>query len=143
MSTDAQLRLEGALKVVEWMRVKNREEGCEYDFDRLATDLHHSALIRWLCEGNEPLPHRPPVRFSRPHHQVVVDGRFEPRFVHLPWEGYTYLVVDQDGWNLIETKGNQDWIAAYKIGGTYEAPTWSEPWSIKRLDDGWIAERLP
>jgi hypothetical protein len=141
MPTDAQLRLEGAYKVVEWMRVRNQEGHGSYDVDGLKCDLDHSALLHWLCHGNEPLPERPPVRFSRPDHRAAQTGRFDPRSVDL-WPGQpSSLIVDQESWKLLETKGPEEWMAAHRVKSGNDS-AWSAPWSIRRDGDGWVAERL-
>lgn len=145
MPTDAQLRLEGAYSVVEWMRVRNRETGSTYDADGLKCDLDHSALLQWLCQGQPALEERPPVRFSRPDHRAAIDGLFYPTtVVHSPayyWRDF--LIVDQEAWKIIETKDATAWVAAYRTKSEPEA--WSGPWSVHAIDSapGWMAQRLP
>lgn len=138
MPTEYELRLEGVYKVIEWMQVRNREGLADHDADGLKCDLQHSSLIHWLCLGKEPLPERPPVRFSRPDHQAAVDGRFTlmiaPRLIH-----NGYLNVDQEAWKVLETRGANEWVAAYPIA----ASGWSAPWSVRRENNRWVAERLP
>lgn len=143
MPTDAQLRLEGAYKVIEWMRVRNQEGHGSYDVDGLKCDMDHSALLHWLCQGNESLQERPPVRLSRPDHHAAITGRFEPFRVDV-WPGDpSSLIVDQEAWKLLETKGPEEWVAAYRVGVEGNKSVWSEPWSIKRMNAHWVAERLP
>lgn len=140
MPTDAELRLEGAYKVVEWMRVRNEDGHCNYDFDGLKRDLKHSALIRWLCAGNDALDEPPPVRMSRPDHRAAVEGRFEPMEVWV-FAGDGSLTVDAEGWKMIEATGPDEWIAAYRV--KRDGSAWSAPWRVKRVEGGWLAERLP
>lgn len=138
MPTDTQLRLEGVYKVVEWMRIRTAEGYSEYDTAGLECDLRHSALIHWLCQGNEALAEAPPVRFSRPDHQAAVDGRFTPMEVCV-WKEGTSLIVDHDVWKVVEAKGPENWLASYKT--KQDGSAWSAPWNIKRGESGWIAER--
>lgn len=139
MPTDAELRLEGAYKVVEWMRIRTEEGQGPYDSDGLKCDLKHSALIHWLCEGNEALGEPPPVRMSRPDHRAAVAGLFRPMDVWV--SGNDLLIVDQESWKLIETTGTDDWVAAYRV--KKDGSAWSAPWRVKRTERGWLAERLP
>ena len=145
MPTDAQLRLEGAYKVVEWMRVREKAlpAGGGYDAEGLKLELDHSALIHWLCAGNAPLPERPPVRLSRPDHEAAVTGRFEPFHVSPARADRHMLIVDQEAWQVIEALGPQEWVAAHRLDGRPECLSWSPPWLIRRNGEGWLAERLP
>lgn len=143
MPTDAQLRLEGVYKVIEWMEVMNREAGRTFDTTGIKCDLDHSALIHWLCRGNSPLADRPPVRFSRPDHQAAIDGRFKPVQV-AAWGDPPYLIVDQEAWQILEQLAPEAWTAAYRQGRDAEGKArWSAPWSVRRERAVWVAERLP
>jgi len=139
MPTDAELRLQGAYLVAEWMRIRTKENCGRYDFEGLKCDLDHSALIHWLCQGNAALDVRPPVRMSRPDHRAGVNGRFTPYEVTL-FGGGPLLIVDQEGWTVVETRGPDDWIAVYTVAGS---PGHSPPWRVRRTEEGWEAVRLP
>lgn len=153
MPTDAELRLEGAYLVVEWMRVRT-ESGYAtdgYSLDMLKCDLDHSSLIRWLCSGRAALPEPPPVCMSRPDHQAAVDGKFEPFNVHESPCSPETLIIENEPWKILVTKGPNDWVAVYRLDTA--GSRWSTPWSIRRAEvensqprfgnGPWIAERLP
>ncbi len=109
---------QGNYNVILWLEVLEKEKmGFPADLDQLRCMLDHSSLIHWINEGNEPLPEPPPIRFSRPDHNAVVDKKFTPLEVWvLGGEGpEPKLIVDQSRWKIIETLGEQEWKASPAI----------------------------
>lgn len=72
-----------------------------------------------------------------------MDGRFYPMTVFVWKLEVPSLVVDQEQWKLIEQHAPESWTAAYTVGKDSAGNTrWSAPWSIRRVDETWVAERL-
>lgn len=116
----------------KWLEFKIKDNNGKYcgltdnDLMIIQMDASHSALLSWLCDGNELLPHPPPKAFSRPWHELVVNGkgkvleawthpRFENKIVieqHADWtilskESETEFILQHDRtpgvWRLRET----------------------------------------
>jgi hypothetical protein len=49
-----------------WKIIFTKETGRE----PTAADITHSALLRWMLLGNEPLKHPPPRMYSYPNHEL-------------------------------------------------------------------------
>jgi hypothetical protein len=83
-----------------WSKTVLTERGYSLNITSLKLALDHSALLRWLLAGNQPLPHPPPVRFSQPDHEMAVTGTCTAVEV---WVFEGKPIVDQyGGWTLVE-----------------------------------------
>lgn len=115
-----------------------------YQLDAMSfkANVLHSALLRWMLDGNEPLPEPPPCRFSNPWHQLVVDGEGVALDVRHDEERET-VVIEQRPWKLLK-RTETGYVVTYGSGKTQ----WSvEPvegsvglsgkprWQLKRIDD--------
>lgn len=124
---------------------------------RFIIDAEHSALLKWLMKGNEPLPLPPPKYMSRPWHQLVKDGEGrcmgsvmdDERFMK---EGEEIeLRLGQHSWKVHETLGDNEFVASWYYRDPVEGyvahpsrwrvskdedsdPSWPT-WNLKRIEE--------
>lgn len=100
----------------------------------LVCDIEHSALIPWILEGNQPFPRRPPIRFSRPWHELIATGEgylLDPPHVW-PDPSWKYCVIEGDpSWELINV-GEDTWTVQYPNHGRWLVQTAPEVNGIPR-----------
>ena len=119
-----------AVEAVErWLSVLHSEE---HDPPR-PPDPSHSSLLWWLLHGNEPLPHPPPVFYSRPDHGVELGEERRVRLMEIEHEGMREIVgsvaVNQGTqWEVVERDGDT-WTLRWPPSGTLYrlTPDASEP----------------
>lgn len=85
------------------------------DFNEHPTsaDVDHSSLLRRLLSGKEPLPFKPPKRYSYPDYalgggeRVIATEVWEARNVPgLDDPNHALLIIDQSRWYIIERGAN-------------------------------------
>lgn len=106
-----------------------------HDATRLECDASHSALLRRLMSGKDPLAEAPPLRWSYPWYSLIEEGVAHPHEVWIPEPGLfedESIVIDQTRWKIIETLDERDWIMTYYTPDTgairqfREAGTWEK-----------------
>lgn len=109
----------------------NREEGLNVirvfarwiDFmkdigrDPIGVDVEHSALLKWMLEGNEPLPKAPPLVHAYPCYEL---GQGKPVIVHdifdldIPGIGHRTVIDGYHDWVLcsaeLESHTEDGWV---------------------------------
>jgi hypothetical protein len=108
---------------------------------KLRIDMDHSALLRRLLEGKEPLPIPPPRAFSYPWYELIDYGCSEPNEVWEPnasLHSYPCLVIDQfSGWKILDKVSETEWIITYRYGQNQDK--WAEGrWRVYQ-----IGSRIP
>lgn len=124
--------------LVRWLNIR-AQHGYEFSRDQYQffADIDHSALLRRLLEGKEPLPEPPPRSFSYPWYSVIEDGEGSPIEV---WESppklfrdYPALIIDQFDWKILEKISDTEWIATYAYGRG-DKVKWAEgKWRIYQI----------
>lgn len=125
--------------LLRWLSIR-AEHGYEFpdNYYQFGADIGHSALLRRLLDGKEPLPDPPPRSFSYPWYSLIEDGEGFPMEV---WEGhpklfsdYPALVIDQCGcWKILEKISDTEWIATYSYGKG-DKVMWAEgKWRIYQI----------
>jgi hypothetical protein len=123
-----------------WMEIYEKETGHSPGKTRRAlwTSAAHSALLPWLYAGNEPLPYVPPKSFSRPWHQLCVDGCGMPLEVWVLED--THVVINQSPWPLIAVLGEMTCLAEGPDGHPWLAM--GVPAEEIGLGKAWILRRM-
>jgi len=87
------------------------------DLTRLRIEMGHSALLRRLMAGKNPLPEPPPKSFSYPWYELIENGFANPVDV---WEtkgtrdaatyGDDWLFINQSRWPIVRRPKKDEWI---------------------------------
>lgn len=98
----------------------------DYNDHPTAADVDHSSLLRRLLSGKEPLPFKPPKRYSYPDYAL---GEGERCIATEVWETKNswlkterdVLIIDQSAWNIIERRAD-GWLVEWpdEPGSRYE-----------------------
>ena len=68
--------MRGVACLVKWLEVREQEgKPFPASLGQLKVDIDHSALLRRLLDGKQPLPHPPPLKHSYPDYEAVEGGR--------------------------------------------------------------------
>jgi hypothetical protein len=138
----------GVVSLLRWLDCVRRENGpavmkelCRNP-QQMRIDIEHSALLRRLLQGKEPLSHPPPLTCGYPWYELIERGEgtaFEVQ--ECPAEdGIPHLIINQNGqWRILQKVGAQEWIVAYREDGE-KFRVWKDPtsrefrcWRLKRL----------
>lgn len=125
--------------LIKWLRIK---EEFEDDFslssvDQLEADIHHSALLERMIDGEEPLDLPPPLNNGYPWYSLVENGEAEAyEAVEIERGGKKYLIIDQDFWEIVETVSQEEWVVKHK-----NMP--ETKWEVKKFGDNWKVKRFP
>ena len=139
-----------------------------YSSNKMAVNMSHSALLRRMLDGKDPLPEAPPKRWSYPWYELIESGRAEPKEVWECDENYAViplgepspagarLIIDQHAWEIIERQGPNKWIVAYMTPDlpklaqerASDPRSWvrhlrvhESRWLVHRDGEKWIIER--
>lgn len=114
MISDEQQRVLNAIK--RWLSVAGKEgywgETGLVHFQQLCADIDHSALLRRLIEGKQPLPIPPPRAIGYPWYDIIERGHATV-FEVLVREADNYILIEQMRWNLFEKRGDRSFIVTY------------------------------
>lgn len=100
----------------------------DYNEHPTAADVDHSSLLRRLLSGKEPLPFKPPKRYSYPDYAL---GEGESRIATEVWEtknswldnpNQDLLIIDQSRWHIIERRADGGYVVEWpdEPGSRYE-----------------------
>lgn len=128
-----------------WLQIRE-ENGISFpnNLTQLGVDVGHSALLRRLLEGKEPLPIAPPCTHSYPWYELIEDGYGYPMEVWEAPEGffsteYQTLIIDQCAcWKVLEKISDNSWIATYSYHDQGETKWYPGRWHIFQ-----IGSRIP
>lgn len=126
--------------LLRWLEL--REAGANYRplSNTLRIDVAHSALLRRLLDGKEPLPEPPPKAMSYPWYDLVEQGKGEPFEVFEL--NSKELVINQYRWRILEKIGPQEWTVTYGSGATTwrcwlvaeEGGPFGKKWALEQTD---------
>lgn len=134
-----------ARKISQWMQIRvengQREIHDARDFEIQADhSLRGGLLGRLLIDGKEPLPHPPPVSFSRPWYGLIEKERtvLDGDFVGPELDGDRILVC-QAVWKILHRVG-ENYVVAWHPDEDGEAP-WGR-WKLEKIPEGWKLEKM-
>lgn len=124
--------MEGALKnprtwsiqcLIDWLKIRQEQgQTVPTNAEDFAAEVDHSALLRRLIEGKQPLPNPPPLSYSYPWYELMEKGWAIPTEV---WEGnekfnaeqqFQALVINQQPWRIVDKRGPEDFLVTYGDG---------------------------
>jgi hypothetical protein len=126
--------------VIRWLEIR-AATGREplIDVEELRAAVEHSALLRRLLAGDDPLPGPPPLAFGQPWYELVEQGHA----VCTVRREADQLLINASSWEIIEEHGPDEFVvrpsagsAAYlvwKLPSLSPAAGPSHDWIIERV----------
>jgi hypothetical protein len=125
----------GILCFFRWIEIRALNGHATPSFlEGLQQDLHHSALLRRLIAGKEPLPEPPPESFGQPWYELIENGEATASEVK-PWEWdpESKLSINKGVWTIQERIGETEYLVTRKGStGLYEVAQHAEQWVIRK-----------
>ncbi len=130
--------------MTKWLTIRE-EQGHDISpqASQLKADIDHSALLKRLLSGKEPLPLPPPHSFNQPWYSLIEEGRADKvnAFIYENYQGLPLptAVIDGFPWTLVERLSDSAFLVSY-----------NEQASLYRLQEerpednfGWSIEVVP
>ena len=126
----------GVMCVLRWLAIRESNSiPPPGRFHHLEDDISHSALLRRLIDGKDPLPDPPPESFGQPWYELVEIGTSANVSVsEIDWGRGTHLIINQALWKVIRQENEDSCLVTHRRGGSL--------YRLERLKDGWRLSRV-
>lgn len=108
----------GVMCVLRWLSI--REDNSippPGRFHHMEDDISHSALLRRLIDGKDPLPDPPPESYGQPWYELMENGQStDVQVAELEWGNGTHLIINESLWKILRQDGPDAWYITYRRG---------------------------
>jgi hypothetical protein len=128
--------------VIRWVRTRERGRlPMATSYDQLIDDIRHSALLRRMLSGAEPLAVAPPRSYGQPWYRLVDEGRASGCELTPLMDrsgAAPHVAINESAWEVVERRTDGSYVVQYQSGAPLYVATRSaadpSTWDLRRLD---------
>jgi hypothetical protein len=131
--------------IAKWMEIRAENGLQKIDSTRdfmIQADhsLRGGLLGRMMIEGKDPLPHPPPLSFSRPWYSLIEKGKIilDGDFVYAGIESKK-LAICQHQWDIVH-RVDESYIVQWEPDKKGHSP-WGR-WKVEPVPEGWSVSKM-